>query len=259
MNRTAAEKAARDFVVGQVVWHESYKRYMKILALVYERLEDSPIHSYIVAAWNTNGTIQVFADKMRSLTKEEIGADIIERACGQDKSVTEELKAGLASVGIEMIEPTDLRNQAGQFMLNRGVKMGVPLDPGKVQTLLVDFVNSRACGQDAAPNTDWMMRLAQRIVDYPEGFAYPESVVHIIREEYGERSCGATAWVSVSEKLPEEDARVLVWNKAVKDWEIATRGRGRFIDDTGTQTDLTDVVTYWAACPSPPTGRTEEK
>lgn len=51
----------------------------------------------------------------------------------------EELKAGLASVGIGWVEPTDLRNKAGLFMLKRGVKMGVAVDPAEVQTMLVDF------------------------------------------------------------------------------------------------------------------------
>lgn len=52
----------------------------------------------------------------------------------------EELKKGLASVGIECIDPKDLRNKAGMFMLKRGVKMAV--DPADVQTMLVDFVES---------------------------------------------------------------------------------------------------------------------
>jgi len=51
----------------------------------------------------------------------------------------EELKAGLASVGIGWIEPTDLRNKAGLFMLNHGVKMGVAVDPADVQSMLVEF------------------------------------------------------------------------------------------------------------------------
>ncbi len=52
---------------------------------------------------------------------------------------SEELKAGLASVGIGWIEPQDRRNRAGRFMLDRGVKMGVAVDPADVQTMLVDF------------------------------------------------------------------------------------------------------------------------
>jgi hypothetical protein len=51
----------------------------------------------------------------------------------------EELKTGLASIGIGWVEPTDLRNKAGAFMLKRGVKMGVAVDPADVQTMLVDF------------------------------------------------------------------------------------------------------------------------
>lgn len=55
------------------------------------------------------------------------------------RDIAEELKAGLASVGIGWIEPTDLRNKAGLLMLKRGCKMGVPVDPADVQTMLVDF------------------------------------------------------------------------------------------------------------------------
>ena len=51
----------------------------------------------------------------------------------------DELRKGLESVGIGWIEPTDCRNQAGSFMLNHGVKMGVPVDPADVQTMLVNF------------------------------------------------------------------------------------------------------------------------
>jgi hypothetical protein len=58
-------------------------------------------------------------------------------------TTTEKLKAGLASVGIGWIEPKDLRNQAGKFILDRGVKMGVAVDPADVQTILVDFAKSR--------------------------------------------------------------------------------------------------------------------
>lgn len=59
---------------------------------------------------------------------------------------TEELKAGLASVGIGWIEPTDLRNKAGLFMLHHGVKMGVPVDPADVQSMLVKFATHECLG-----------------------------------------------------------------------------------------------------------------
>jgi hypothetical protein len=52
---------------------------------------------------------------------------------------TDDLKHGLASVGIGWMEPQDRRNRAGRFMLDRGVKMGVAVDPADVQTMLVDF------------------------------------------------------------------------------------------------------------------------
>ena len=51
----------------------------------------------------------------------------------------EDIKRGLTSIGIGWVEPTDRRNKAGQFMLNHGVKMGVPVDPADVQTMLVEF------------------------------------------------------------------------------------------------------------------------
>jgi len=51
----------------------------------------------------------------------------------------EDIKRGLASIGIGWVEPIDRRNKAGQFMLNHGVKMGVPVDPADVQTMLVEF------------------------------------------------------------------------------------------------------------------------
>jgi hypothetical protein len=54
-------------------------------------------------------------------------------------SKTDEMKAGLASVGIGWIEPQDRRNKAGRYMLDRGVRTGVPIDPGEVQTMLVEF------------------------------------------------------------------------------------------------------------------------
>lgn len=54
-------------------------------------------------------------------------------------SKTDELKAGLASVGIGWIEPQDRRNKAGRYMLDQGVKMGVPVDPADVQGMLVEF------------------------------------------------------------------------------------------------------------------------
>jgi len=60
MKQTDQPSAMRErFAIGQVVWHEGYKHYMRI-------------HS-IVPAWNTPGTIQVHADKMRPLTLEEFG------------------------------------------------------------------------------------------------------------------------------------------------------------------------------------------
>lgn len=39
-----------------------------------------------------------------------------------------------------IVQPTTgIRNQAGRFMLERGVRMGVKIDPGEVQTLITDF------------------------------------------------------------------------------------------------------------------------
>jgi hypothetical protein len=69
----------------------------------------------------------------------------------------EELKTGLASVGIGWVEPTDLRNKAGLFMLKRGVKMGVAVDPADVQTMLVDFAR-QALAHAQAPTKviEWL-------------------------------------------------------------------------------------------------------
>jgi hypothetical protein len=58
---------------------------------------------------------------------------------------TDDIKRGLASVGIGWIEPQDRRNRAGRFMLDRGVKMGVAVDPADVQTMLVDFCEVYVC------------------------------------------------------------------------------------------------------------------
>ena len=69
----------------------------------------------------------------------------------------EELKKGLASVGIGWIEPTDLRNKAGLFMLNHGVKMGVPVDPADVQSMLVEFATQALKhSQPPAKVVEWL-------------------------------------------------------------------------------------------------------
>lgn len=65
-----SDPAPREYQIGQVVWNEAYQRYMKILSIVWSH---DKAHSYIVADWNTKGTIQIHPDKMRPLTADEAG------------------------------------------------------------------------------------------------------------------------------------------------------------------------------------------
>lgn len=69
----------------------------------------------------------------------------------------DELKTGLVSVGIGWIEPTDIRNKAGRFMLDHGVKMGVPVDPADVQSMLVEFATQALRhAQPPAKVVEWL-------------------------------------------------------------------------------------------------------
>lgn len=58
------------YQVGQVVWHEGYGRYLRIVSVVYE-VDSNRHHSYIVPAWNTKGTIQIHSGDIRPLTAVE--------------------------------------------------------------------------------------------------------------------------------------------------------------------------------------------
>jgi hypothetical protein len=62
----------------------------------------------------------------------------------------------------------------------------------------------------------------------------------------------------LSEKLPEVGERVRVWNFMVHGTvaeENATFEGGKFIDESGTNTDLTRVVSHWMPVAYPPKDR----
>jgi hypothetical protein len=41
---------------------------------------------------------------------------------------------------VQVVRPTDLRNRIGMYMLEeKGCKIGVPIDPGEVQTMIEEF------------------------------------------------------------------------------------------------------------------------
>jgi hypothetical protein len=62
------------------------------------------------------------------------------------------------------------------------------------------------------------------------------------------------AWIPVEEKLPTEDERIVVWNSGTGAEEHSTFADGRFIDESGTNTDLTDGITHWKPLADPPKG-----
>jgi hypothetical protein len=89
--------------------------------------------------------------------------------------------------------------------------------------------------------------------EHPTRGGIAESLLFQAGWEAREAAAAPTGqWVKVETRLPEDDERVCVWNSAVGQSEHADYADHKFIDESGTKTDLTDVVTHWKPQEAPP-------